>query len=93
VSRIGRTDGVVRVWLTQHAIPPHYWSAKAERKAGSTLEERLALLNDYVQTISDDDATSPRTANRTRLYQECSARTLHLLATLSSARRRGQDTG
>jgi CRISPR-associated endonuclease/helicase Cas3 len=60
----------------------HYGQPKAERKAAPLWKERLTVLNDYVQTISERNAASPRTANRTRLYQECSAAPLHLLATL-----------
>jgi CRISPR-associated endonuclease/helicase Cas3 len=60
----------------------HYGRPKAERKAAPLWKERLAALNDYVQTISERNAASPRTANRTRLYQECSAAPLHLLSAL-----------
>jgi CRISPR-associated endonuclease/helicase Cas3 len=60
----------------------HYGQPKPVRSISSLWKERLALLDRYVQAISERHVASPRTANRNRLYRECSNSPLHSLATL-----------
>jgi len=60
----------------------HYGQPKAMRRTESRWKERLARLDEYVRQVSQRNAASPRTANRIRLYQDCSTAPLDLVATL-----------
>jgi CRISPR-associated endonuclease/helicase Cas3 len=60
----------------------HYGQPKVEGRTEPLWKRRLELLDEYVRSVSERHVASPRTSNRTRLYQDCSSAPLHLLATL-----------